>query len=469
MSFQDQSIKRKAMSVIMLTSVAVLLLTATAFTVYDLATYRQNLAGSLSATAAIIADHSTAALTLRDAQDARATLASLRADPRIVAAALYDRQGKLFARYPLQAPDREFPPALARVGWRSEGGRVLVFMPVTEGSARLGTLYLRSSPYPLYRRLQMYGGLVLTILCGSVLVALAISNTLQRWITRPVLALAAVAKAVSERGDYSIRAQKLSGDEMGLLTDAFNQMLGRIEEQTEVLRQHEEIRSFLAAIVESSNDAIIGKDFESKVISWNTGAERMFGYAAAEMLGQPITRLQSPDRPEEEASILEEVKRGRTRHYETMRIRKDGRPIKVSLSVSPIKNSHGEIIGVSSIVQDITERKRAERELPTSSGRLWTPSSAWMPGSISPFSMKRRSGCSTARVEKRSGNRSTGSSRRGSARHTASTWPSSAAPASPVGRWAICVPSPVCARTARSFRSRPPFPTSTLGGSRLIR
>lgn len=357
------------MSVIMLTSVAVLLLTATAFTVYDLATYRQNLAGSLSATAAIIADHSTAALTLRDAQDARATLASLRADPRIVAAALYDRQGKLFARYPLQAPDREFPPAPARVGWRSEGGRVLVFMPVTEGSARLGTLYLRSSPYPLYRRLQMYGGLVLTILCGSVLVALAISNTLQRRITRPVLALAAVAKAVSERGDYSIRAQKLSGDEMGLLTDAFNQMLGRIEEQTEVLRQHEEIRSFLAAIVESSNDAIIGKDFESKVISWNAGAERMFGYAAAEMLGQPITRLQSPDRPEEEASILEEVKRGRTRHYETVRIRKGGRPIKVSLSVSPIKNSHGEIIGVSSIVQDITERKRAERELQESRAR----------------------------------------------------------------------------------------------------
>ena len=357
------------MSVIMLTSVAVLLLTATAFTVYDLATYRQNLAGSLSATAAIIADHSTAALTLRDAQDARATLASLRADPRIVAAALYDRQGKLFARYPLQAPDREFPPAPARVGWRSEGGRVLVFMPVTEGSARLGTLYLRSSPYPLYRRLQMYGGLVLTILCGSALVALAISNALQRRITRPVLALAAVAKAVSERGDYSIRAQKLSGDEMGLLTDAFNQMLGRIEEQTEVLRQHEEIRSFLAAIVESSNDAIIGKDFESKVISWNAGAERMFGYAAAEMLGQPITRLQSPDRPEEEASILEEVKRGRTRHYETVRIRKDGGPIKVSLSVSPIKNSHGEIIGVSSIVQDITERKRAERELQESRAR----------------------------------------------------------------------------------------------------
>jgi PAS domain S-box-containing protein len=370
MSFQDQSIKRKAMAVIMLTSVAVLLLTATAFTVYDLATYRQNLAGSLSATAAIIADHSVAALTVRDEKDARAILASLRADPHIVAAALYDRQGNLFARYPAQAPDSEFPTASARVGWRSEGGRVLVFEPVTEGSARLGTLYLRSSPYPLYRRLQMYGGLVLPILCGSVLVALVISNALQRQITRPILALAEAAKAVSERGDYSIRAEKVSGDETGLLTESFNRMLGRIEEQTEALRQNEQIRSFLAAIVESSDDAIIGKDFESKVVSWNLGAERMFGYTAAEMLSEPITRLQSPDRPEEEARILEEVKRGRTRHYETARLRKDGRPIEVSLTVSPIKNAAGDIIGISSIARDITNRRRAGRELQESQARF---------------------------------------------------------------------------------------------------
>ena len=103
MGYQDQSIKRKTMAVIMLTSVAVLLLTAAAFTVYDLVTYRQNLVHSLSATAAIIADHSSAALACRDEKDARATLASLRADPRIVAAALYDAHGNLFVRYPAQS------------------------------------------------------------------------------------------------------------------------------------------------------------------------------------------------------------------------------------------------------------------------------------------------------------------------------------------------------------------------------
>ena len=179
-----------------------------------------------------------------------------------------------------------------------------------------------------------------------------------------------MARAVTERGDYSIRARKLSGDETGLLTDAFNGMLARIEAQTEALRRNEEIRSFLAAIVESSDDAIIGKDMESKVLSWNAGAERMFGYTAAEMLGQPMTRLQSPDRPEEEARILEEVKRGGIRHFETVRVRNDGQPIEVSLTVSPIRNARGGIIGSSSIARDITERKRAEREVRENRVRL---------------------------------------------------------------------------------------------------
>jgi PAS domain S-box-containing protein len=193
---------------------------------------------------------------------------------------------------------------------------------------------------------------------------------LQRRITRPILALEEVARAVTERGDYSIRARKLSGDETGLLTDAFNGMLARIEAQTEALRRNEEIRSFLAAIVESSDDAIIGKDTESKVLSWNAGAERMFGYTAEEMLGQPMTRLQSPDRPEEEARILEEVKRGGIRHFETVRVRNDGQPIEVSLTVSPIRNRLGDIIGSSSIARDITERKRAEREVRENRVRL---------------------------------------------------------------------------------------------------
>ena len=370
MGFQEQSIKRKTMAVIMLTSVVVLLLTTAAFTAYDLVTYRRNLARSLSATAAIIVDHSISALTIRDEKDARANLASLRADPRIAEAALYDSRGSLFVRYPAQAPVSAFPPAPGAGGHRFEGGRLILFMPVAEDGNRFGTLYLKSDPHLLYARLRAYGGIALLVLFASVLVALVISNTLQRRITRPILTLAEVARAVSERGDYSIRAQKLSEDETGLLTTAFNEMLGRIQQQSEALHQNEKMRFFLAAIVDSSDDAIIGKDLDSRVVSWNAGAEHLFGYTAAEMLGQPIMRLQSPDRPEEEARILEEVKRGGIRHYETVRIRKDGQPIDLSLTVSPIKNAPGDIIGISSIARDITERKRAEREVQENRARL---------------------------------------------------------------------------------------------------
>jgi len=359
------------MAVIMLTSVAVLVLTVVAFTAYDLVTYRQNLVQRLSATAAIVADHSGPALALRDEKDARATLASLQADRRILAAALYDREGKLFIGYPAQAPVSTFPKAPDNEGgYRFEGGRLVLFEPVVEGRERVGMLYLQSDLHTLYARLRFYGGIALLVLFGSALVALVISNTLQQQVTRPILALAEVAKAVSDRGDYSIRAQKVSSDETGLLTEAFNGMLARIEEQTEALRKDEEMRSFLAAIVESSEDAIVGKDLEGKVVSWNVGAEQMFGYTAVEIVGQSITRIQSLDRPEEEAQILEEAKRGRTRHYETVRIRKDGQRIEVSLTVFPIRNARGDIIGISSIARDITEGKRSERLVQESRARL---------------------------------------------------------------------------------------------------
>ncbi|HOX58389.1 MAG TPA: PAS domain S-box protein [Candidatus Paceibacterota bacterium] len=370
MAVKGQSIKRKTIAVIMLTNMVVLLLTAAAFAVFDLVSYRKNLTRGLSATAAVIADHSVPALVSGDEKDARSTLASLRADPRIAVAALYDRQGKLFAWYPIQTSPNALPPAPATGGRWFDSGRLVLFMPVAEDGVPQGMLYLHSSSHPLHLRLRVYSGIAVLVLLGSALAALALSHTLQRRITDPILALAEVANGVSKRGDYSIRAQIVSGDETGLLTEAFNEMLGRIEAQTSTLRRDEELRSFLAAIVSSSDDAIVGKDLEGKVVSWNAGAERMFGYTAAEMVGQPITRLLSPDRPEEEAQILEVAKLGSTRHYETVRIRKDGRPLELSLTVSPIRNARGDIVGISSIAHDITERKRAEREIRESRARF---------------------------------------------------------------------------------------------------
>lgn len=120
----------------------------------------------------------------------------------------------------------------------------------------------------------------------------------------------------------------------------------------------------LAAIVESSDDAIIAKDLNGIIMNWNRAAERIFGYAAEEVIGKPVTILMPPERENEEPGILRRIRSGeRVDHYETVRRRKDGTLLEISLTVSPIRNAEGQIVGASKIARDITERKRADREL----------------------------------------------------------------------------------------------------------
>ena len=119
----------------------------------------------------------------------------------------------------------------------------------------------------------------------------------------------------------------------------------------------------LAAIVESSEDAIVGKDLNSIVTSWNAAAERIFGYSSAEMIGRSIRQLIPDDRQHEEDDVLRRIRKGqRIEHHETVRRRKDGTLIPVSLTISPIRNEHGDVVGASKIARDITDRKRADEE-----------------------------------------------------------------------------------------------------------
>ena len=126
-------------------------------------------------------------------------------------------------------------------------------------------------------------------------------------------------------------------------------------------RRAEEHAQRLAAIVESSDDAIVSKDLNGIITSWNGGAERLFGYTAEEVIGKPITILIPPDRQAEEIEILGRIRRGeRVDHFDTVRRRKDGSLVEISLTVSPIKTADGRIIGASKTARDITERKRAQ-------------------------------------------------------------------------------------------------------------
>src|SRR5882724_1647847 len=164
MVFQNLPIKRKVMAVIMLTSIAVLLLTAAAFMFYDLITFRQALIRNLETTASIIADESTAALAYGDEKTAREILAPLRADPQIVRAGLYDTRGNLFVRYPATEPVHLFPLSPGHPGYHFEKGSLVFFMPVAEGDKQYGTLYLKSDLRALYARLRLYAGIALLVL-----------------------------------------------------------------------------------------------------------------------------------------------------------------------------------------------------------------------------------------------------------------------------------------------------------------
>ena len=363
MAFQDLPIKRKVTTVIMLTTLSVLLLSSSAFVIYDLGSHRQMVLSNLSTRAAILAGQSASALASQDARRAGELLGALRVDPHLMAAALYDAQGRLLAHFPEQAPANSFPATPGTPGSSFQNSQITIFEPVMRGNVRIGTVFLSSEPRPFYQRFHVYVAMVLAVFAGSVLMALLLSHGLQRRITGPILALANTARAVSERTDFSVRAPKSGEDELGTLSDAFNHMLERIA-------QAEAAGSFLAAIVQSSDAAIIGKDLEGRIVSWNAGAERLFGYSAAEMVGGPIATIISPERPDEEERILEEVRQGSIRYYETVRVRKDGTPIELSLITSPIRESQGRIIGVSSIARDITELKRAERESYESRARL---------------------------------------------------------------------------------------------------
>ena len=136
-------------------------------------------------------------------------------------------------------------------------------------------------------------------------------------------------------------------------------------------KRAEEVERQMAALVESADDAIVAKNLDGIIISWNPGAERLLGYSVKEIIGQPVTRLLPEDRVEEEAMILGRIRRGeRVAQFETLRRKNDGSLVEVSLTISPIRDTDGRIVGASKIMRDITERKRSEMALRRSNAEL---------------------------------------------------------------------------------------------------
>src|SRR5882724_8168541 len=176
-----------------------------------------------------------------------------------------------------------------------------------------------------------------------------------------------VSGAIGE--EVAVGAMKVGAHDY-ILKNSLTRLVPAVERELRDARVRRERRlaqeafTNLAAIVESSGDAIIGTSLDGRITSWNLGAERIFGYQADEAVGQPLNLLIPPERAGEEARFIERLKRGEIiEHFETVRVCRDGRRIDVSLTISPIRDQHGTVIGASKIARDITERRRTETAL----------------------------------------------------------------------------------------------------------
>jgi len=257
-TFRDISIKRKLTAIIMLTSGIVLLLASAAFVTSDIISFRREMVERLSTLAEIIGTNSAATLTFKDKKAAEETLSALTAEPDIISGYIFTRGGEVFAKYvagDMRASDasREFEktedqrwaldvetPLLVRAGHHFGDDYLDASRQIFLDGDRVGTVYLRSDLRELNARLKWYAGIVGIVMLALSLLAYILSRGLQRVVSKPILDLAETMKRVSNEKTYSIRANKESNDEVGVLIDGFNEMLGQIQVRDEKLQRRTE-------------------------------------------------------------------------------------------------------------------------------------------------------------------------------------------------------------------------------------
>jgi len=234
------SLRRKLLSVMLLTTLVALVVALGAMIAYDLSAYHRSWTSDVSGQAALIGRTTAPALEFDDVRMAGENLALLRLQPKVRAAAIYGPRGQVFATYAAPGVAPDFPPAPGADGVRTEADNVLVFKRIVangqvgQAGQVLGTVYLRAQ-YELYDRILSYAGIAAVVALLAMAVAWLVSNRLQRVITQPILAMGAAAREVVEQRDYSRRVGKTGDDEVGALVDAFNEMMGEIEQRTQAL------------------------------------------------------------------------------------------------------------------------------------------------------------------------------------------------------------------------------------------
>ncbi len=364
LTFRDMSIQRKLMLAIFLTSMVAMLLMRGILLAVEFSDFKKTTVRELTMLGEVIATNSGAALDFDNADDAAQVLRAVQTESHITAAVLYDRQGRLFATYPLELAPTAVPAAPGEEGYRFESWELSGFQPVMQDGKQLGTLYLK---YDASAVMSAWLSLSLRVALGEIvlimLLTYVLSNLLQRQISGPIVALADTARAVSERGDFSLRAVQQSRDEVGRLTAAFNQMLTHIQARDALLSASE---ARFRHLVDGVKDyAVFMLDPTGRVVTWNAGAERLKGYHAQEIVGENLAIFYEPVdrvRRKPELALLTAAEAGRSED-EGWRVRKDGSRFWANVIIAAMKDETGGLAGFANVTRDMTEHKQIEAEM----------------------------------------------------------------------------------------------------------
>jgi PAS domain S-box-containing protein len=339
--------------------------------IYEVASFRRVIVQDLSTQARIIGRNCAAALEFDNPHTAQETLASLKARPDLVAACVYRRDGSVLASYPagLGVSAKKFPHREANVH-RIEDGNLVIFDQITRNGEVLGTVYLRSNMQPHYARLVAGIGIALGTMVVAAIVALALAARLQRVISNPILTLARVTEEVRNSSDYSLRAHKSGGDEIGLLTDGFNRMLEAIQERDSKLhRAYDDLRfseqRFLQ-LAESIREVFWLTDPEKRTMLYVSPIyEQMWGRTCDSLYNNPRSWLEAihPDNREHvrQAAQTKQIDGSYDEKYQILR--PDGSVRWIRDRAFPILDEKGKVFRIAGIAEDITEQRESETKL----------------------------------------------------------------------------------------------------------
>jgi signal transduction histidine kinase/DNA-binding NarL/FixJ family response regulator len=230
MNIRDFKIKYKLIIIIMITCITALLLTGSGFMVREWMSVKANMVRELTTTADVISENCRSSLSFDDSKDAELILSSLRANPTILCCILYDKKGDSFAEYRKEGISKDVKaPIMTERGHVFDSDYLLIFDPITMDQAQIGAISVMADLEPMYQMLRQNILTFIAVLFGSLLIAYVISSKLQGVISKPITRLTDIAIDIYEKKEYSIRAEKQSNDEVGILIDSFNQMLEQIQ------------------------------------------------------------------------------------------------------------------------------------------------------------------------------------------------------------------------------------------------